>query len=431
MNRYALAAYSILVILVSAVYLPILYDTLFMDEVEKTHLFFSPVSQDFILKEKLVGKAPPSTKEFAVDHHSKLTYLKADGTYVHRRTFERHLPFIYYKNMEILGVLPITLNGQTFDKKTIKAQRRVLELKARELPDRYPEVPFYPLLESNPGQARLVFPENRFRMTETAMEFINADANVVDTKLTRMYTHALEKKGFVFPARSVNGKFTVLKPFDEGIFLVDHNFHVFHLKRVDGKPLIVKTPISPDLKVRAIKVSENKQKKYYGLLLSGDGRIFLLGYDNYDLTQIPLTDYDPDRMDLKLIFNPLYCTAIYSDDTTIRAVAMDKHLCKNCMPIKTFVHTMSRATMTGAGKIRHLLFPFSVELGTPPSSGYVTARAVPGTIWSLAGMGICVLLFTGGTKIVTRQWPGRWRIITVAFTGLYGLIAMVIAAVSE
>lgn len=431
MNRNALAVYCILVVLVSAVYLPMLYDKIFMDEVEKTHLFYSPVNQDFILKEKIVGKVPQAAQGFTFDHHSNLVYMKADGTYVHRKIFERHLPFIYYKNMEILGILPITLNGQTFDKKTIKAQRRVLEIKARELADRYPEVPFYPLLESNPGQARLVFPENRFRMTDSEMEFINADTNVVDTVLTRMYTHALKTKGFMFPARSVNGKFTVLKPFDEGVFLVDHNFHVFHVKRVDDKPLIVKTPISPDLKIRAIKVSENKQKKYYGMALSGDGRIFLLGYDNYGLTPVPLADYDPDRMDLKLIFNPLYCTAVYSDNTTIRAVTMDKNMDKNFVPIKTFVHTMSRSTITGAGKARDLLFPFTLALGTTLSSGYVTARAVPGTIWSLAGMGICVLLFTGGTKIVTGQWPRGLRIITVAFTGFYGLIAMGIAAVSE
>ncbi len=427
MNRGTLTVYCILVILVSAGYLPVLYDKIFMDEVEKTHLFYSPVSQDFILTEKIVGKMPETAKGFALDHHSNLAYMKADGTYVSHKTFERHLPFIYYKNMEILGVLPITLNGQTFDKTTIKAQRWVLELRAKELAERYPEVPFYPLLESNPGQARLVFPEDRFRMTDSDMEFVNADANVVDTALTRMYTHTLKKKGFVFPARSVNGKFTVLKPFDEGVFIVDHNFHVFHVKRVEDKPLIVKTAISPDLKIRAITVSENEQKKYYGMALSGDGRIFLLGYDNYRLTPIPLADYDPDRMDLKLIFNPLYCTAVYSDDTTIRAVAMDK----NFVPIKTFIHTMSRATITAAAKIRDLLFPYTLTLGTTQTSGYVTARAVPSTIWSLAGMAICVLLFAGGTKIITGQWPRGIRIITVAFTGLYGLIGMIIAAFNE
>lgn len=177
-----------------AVYLPMLYDKIFMDEVEKTHLFYSPVSQDFILTEKIVGKVPDPAKGFALDHHSNLAYMKADGTYVPRKTFERHLPFIYYKNMEIQGLLPMTLNGQTFDKITIKAQRRVLELKAKDLAEKSPHVPFYPLLESNPGQARLVFPEDRFRMTDSDMEFINADENAVDPVFTKMYTYTLPLK---------------------------------------------------------------------------------------------------------------------------------------------------------------------------------------------------------------------------------------------
>ncbi|WP_020587102.1 DUF4857 domain-containing protein [Desulfobacter curvatus] len=427
MNRFALAVYAFLIILVSAVYLPMLYDKLFTNEVEKTHLFYSPVSHDFILKEKIVGKVPEAAQGMAEDHHSNIAYLKADGTYVPRKTFEQHLPFIFYKNMEIWGLLPITLNGRTFDKNAIKSDRRVMELKARDLVGRSPEVPFFPLLEFNPGQARLVFPEDRFRMTNTAMEFIYAKTNTLDTVLTKMYTITLKKKGFKFPARSVNGKFTVLKPFDEGIFIVDRDYRIFHIKRVDDKPLIRQTPISPDLKIRAIKISENKQKKYYGLALAGDGRIFLLGYDNYRLTPIPLTGYDPDRMDLKLIFNPLYCTAVYSDEAIIRAVAMDKDF----VPVKTFTHTMSRAAVTTATRIRDILFPFILKIGPTQQSGYVTARFLPGSLGSLTGMGLCTLLFVAGTKMITGAWPRTLRIITVALTGLYGLAAMVTSAVCE
>ena len=216
MNRFALAVYTILITLVLSVYLPMLYDKMFVDPAEKTHLFYSPVSHDFILKEKIVGKIPDAARGMALDHHSNLAYRMADGTYVPRKTFEQHLPFIYYKNMEIWGLLPITLDGRTFDKDSIKADRRVLELKARDLPGNSPLVPFFPLLESNPGQARLVFPEDRFRMTDTAMEFIDAHTCTLDTVLTKMYTMTLKKKGFKFPARSVNGRFSVLKPFDEG-----------------------------------------------------------------------------------------------------------------------------------------------------------------------------------------------------------------------
>ncbi|WP_035238536.1 DUF4857 domain-containing protein [Desulfobacter vibrioformis] len=427
MNPKAQAVYYVLVILVSAVYLPMLYDKIFMDEVEKTHLFYSPVSQDFILMEKIVGKVPDPAKGFALDHHSNQAYMKADGTYVPRKTFERHLPFIYYKNMEIRGLLPITLNGQTFDKITIKAQRRVLELKAKDLAEKSPHVPFYPLLESNPGQARLVFPEDRFRMTDSDMEFINADENAVDPVFTKMYTYTLKKKGFKFPARSVNGKFSVLKPFDEGVFIVDRDYHVFHVKRVNDKPEIKKTPISPELRIRAIQVSENSQKKFYGLALEGNGGISLMSYDNYRLIPLPLNNFDPDRMDLKLIFNPLYCTAVYSDGTVIRAVLLDDSF----SPVKRYEHTMSRATATPATRFRNLLFPFALALGPTPDSRYVKARLVPGTIWSLSGMGICALLFAGGAKIFTGQWPRGMRTATVALTGLYGLVAMVIATISD
>nr|WP_319493299.1 DUF4857 domain-containing protein [uncultured Desulfobacter sp.] len=423
MSRPSLAVYACLIILVSAVYLPMLYDKLFMDEVEKTHLFYSPVSHDFILKEKIVGKVPEAARHMAEDHHNNIAYIKADGTYIPRQTFERHLPFIFYKNMEIWGLLPITLDGQTFDQPAIKADRRVLEFKSRELPDHYPEVPFYPLLESNPGQARLVFPEDRFRMTDMAMEFIDADTNTLDTVYTKMYTITLKKKGFKFPARSVNGKFTVLKPFDEGVFIVDRDYRVFHIKRVDDKPLINQTPIAPDLKIRAIKISENNQKKYYGLALAQDGRLFLMGYDNYRLTPLPLTGYDPDRMDVKLIFNPLYCTAVYSDETTIRAVAMDKDF----NVIKTFAHTMSRAKANTAARIRDMLFPFVLKAGPTEQTAYVTTRFEPGSIGSLIGMGLCGLLFSAGTKITTGAWPKILQTLTVALTGLYGLVAMVIA----
>lgn len=225
----------------------------------------------------------------------------------------------------------------------------------------------------------------------------------------------------------MNGKFTVLKPFDEGVFIVDRDYHVFHVKRVDDKPEIKKTPISPELRIRAIQVSENSQKKFYDLALDGNGGISLISYDNYRLIPLPLNNFDPDRMDLKLIFNPLYCTAVYSDDTVIRAVLLDDSF----SPVKSYEHTMSRATATPATRFRNVLFPFVLALGPTPDSRYVKARLVPGTIWSLSGMGICALLFAGGAKIFTGQWPRGMRTATVALTGLYGLVAMVIATISD
>lgn len=419
MRRIASFCFAVMVVVLAAVYLPMLYEKIFFKRIEKTHLFYSLVTRQFIFKEKVVGEIPKAVGEKSEDHHAEISYQWEDGTYVTRVEFERHLPFIFYKNMEIRGLLPLALGGKTFDKKAIKAGRRVMELKSREIAGNRPNTPVWPLLESNPGQARLVFPDDRFHMTPSAMEFINADSNRVAPDLTRAFTTALRDEGFQFPARSVNGKFTVLKPFDEGIFVVDDAFQVFHVKRRDGRPVVKKTPIDPGLKTRYIDLSENRRREFYGLLLDGSGRVHLLSYDDYRLFPLPLEGYDPDRMDLKLIFNPLYCTAVWSDKSKIHALAMDRYL----TPIRSFSHTMSRATVTPARQAYRLLFPFTLHLDTS-QSGFLTLKWQAGGMAGIAGLVLCLGCWLAWRLVVRRQRPGKINSLLVACSGIFGLIAV-------
>ncbi len=419
----ALTSFILLIVLVSALYLPLLYRQLFFTDVGKTHLFYSPVARDFVFTETVVGKVPEQVQAKSEDHHARIAYKKAGQDYVSRVEFEKLLPFIYYKNMDLWGLLPLKLNGQVFDKPTIKQNRRVMELKARHLEGHSPVTPVFPLMESNPGHARLVFPEDRFRMTRNSMEFINADSNTKDAELTRAFTRALTEKGFVFPARSVNGKFTVLKPFDEGIFLVDGTYSVFHVKRVNGSPQVVKTPIDPSVRTRYIKVSENRQKQFYGILLAEDGRAFLISYDDYALISLPLDGYDPDSMDLKLIFNPLYCTAVFSDAAVIHAVAMDKHF----GVIGTWTHTMSRAAMTPAKAFYQLLFPFVIQLDQE-TSDFLSIDLVFSGWTGAMGMGLCFFGYGFWCFFVIRRPPTVAKTVLVAMFGIYGIVALNITA---
>lgn len=421
MRKLAAAALIILSIIIMAVYLPMLYEKLFFDRVEKTHLFYSPVSERFIFLEKIVRKIPPESLDKAEDHHAEMAYRDQDGAWYTRVEFEKQLPFIYYKNMELWGLLPITLSGRELDKKTIKKNRRVLEFKPGDINDLKPGTPLWPLLESNTGQVRLVFPEDRFRMTADAMVFVNADYNIIDQELTDLFTKALKDKGFVFPARSVNGKFTVLKPFDEGAFIVDDEYKVFHIKRRDGKPVVVKTPIDPALKTRHIKISENKRREHYGLLLSGRGDLYLISYDNYKLTPIPLKSYDPDRMDFKLIFNPLYRTAVYSDDAVIRAVAMDL----NYQTLARYEHRMSRSNTTPAQTIYKAVFPFSVHL-KEKDGGHLKLFARTGGWISLIGMIGSLVFLIIWRWIRQKRLPEAMEAGLVFLTGIYGLISLTI-----
>lgn len=419
MRPLANAALVVLAVLVMAVYLPMLYGKLFFDRVEKTHLFYSPVTHRFIFMEKIVGPIPPESLAKAEDHHAETAYRDQDGAWYTRVEFEKRLPFIYYKNMELWGLLPLHLDGQELDKAAIKKNRQVLELKTNDIGPDSTQTPLWPLLESKPGMARLVFPEDRFRMTAHAMQFINADTNTEDKKLTALFTQALKENGFAFPARSVNGKFTILKPFDEGVFLVDADHRVFHVKRQEGLPVVVKTPIDPTLETRHIKISENRRREYYGLLLAGDGSLHLLTCDNYLLVRLPLADYDPDHMDFKLLVNPLFRTAVYSDEINIRAVAMST----DYQPIARFEHRMSKAKKTAAQQVHEALFPFTVQL-KQKGGGYLSLPVGTGGIFSLMGMMGSLVLFTIWRYVRRRRLPHLIEACLVALTGIYGLIAV-------
>ncbi len=419
MRQLAILALGTLTILVAAVYLPMLYEKIFFERIEKTHLLYSPVTRRFIYKEKIVGPIPEAALKKSEDHHVEIAYRDADGTYYTRMDFEKNLPFIYYKNMELWGLMPLTFGDRSFDKTTIKKNRQVLEIKPGEINDRRPLTPLWPLLESNPGQARLVFPVDRFRMTTDAMQFINADTNTIDSELTESFTRALKEKGFTFPARSVNGKFTILKPFDEGVFLVDAGYRVFHLKRRNDKPVVVLTPIDPALKARHIKIAENRRREYYGLLLAADDSLHLLTYDNYRLIRLPLEDYDPDRMDFKLLINPLYRTAVWSDDAIIRAVAMDR----DYRPLERCTHGMSRAVVTPMQRFHEVLFPFSLGLETR-DAGYLRPWFRTGGRLSLIGLLASLVLFAFLFRIRKGRFPDAAGLCLVAVTGVYGWIAM-------
>ncbi len=104
---------------------------------------------------------------------------------------------------------------------------------------------------------------------------------------------------------------------------MDAGYRVFHVKREQGRPVVVRTPVDPALRTRHIQISENDRREHYGLLLAEDGGLYVLTCDHYRLEHLPLDRYDPERMDFKLIFNPLYITAIWSDERVVRAVAMD------------------------------------------------------------------------------------------------------------
>ncbi|PID77342.1 MAG: hypothetical protein CSB24_02005 [Deltaproteobacteria bacterium] len=415
---------TVLAIFIMSIYLPMLYEKLFIHRVGKTHLLFSPITKEFVYTEKIVGKIPPESIAAATDHTAEYAYRSQHGRWYKRVEFERLLPFIYYKNMELWKMLPIEIDGRIFDRDTIKNNRQVWELKHQEFNQ---TENLWPLIEPENGEVRLSFPKDRFRMTDKRMEFINIYRNQVDEKLSNLFTAALKDRGFKFPARSVNGKFTVLKPFDEGVFLVDADFAVFHLKRRDGLPVIVRTGIDPNLETAIIKITENKKRDYYGLLVSKSGKLYLISYDNYRLIPLPLDNYDHQRMDFKLIMNPIYNTAIYSDDKMVYGLAMDK----NFRPISSYSHQMSRAKKTTADRIYAVLFPFYLKLDNQQGLKiHAASGGLPATLGIAASI-LCLIVWSYWQYWQYRKRPKIFDIFLVGVSGIYGLIFIIFVGKHE
>lgn len=402
-----LARWSLLLLTVFllAVWLPLLKDLLFEYRFGKTDLFYSPVIERFVYKE-LLGEG------------HQFIYRDQDGNDYGREEFETLIPFIYYKNMELWGKLPLALGGRSFDKAAIQAERQVLELEPGELPGHTPRIQLFPLLESNPGRARLRFPEDIMAPGER-LTFIGSDANRLDRELTETYTRALADAGFRFPVQASFGRVSILKPFDAGRLLLDSDGALFQLKRVDDRPEVRPVPLPDDLHVRHAKVAENKRGEYLGLLLTDDDRLFLLGQTDFALTPVELPGYDPDTMELKIIFNPLYRTAIYSDERDIHAIAMDRDF----RPIDHYSRVMAMAEPRLVDRVWQILLPFDLEL-RDPNGRYLMLRPRWHGAPALIGIGVALLL---GWWLLRRRGlalpSAAPSLILIGVSGLMGLAA--------
>jgi len=391
-----------------SVYLPQLYQKIFAERARQIRLLYSPIIKRFVIRERL-------------KNNKFVNWDETGKSYKDRLTYESLLPFIFYKDMELLGKLPITIDGKIFDKDFIKKNRQVFEMKPGMLPNHHPQIQLYPLFESQPHVAMLRFPPDVFRISNNRMEFIDSATNTMNERLTKVFTGALKKAGFRFPAKLIAGKTTNLKPFDEGYFVVDASGNVFHTKRVNGKPFCVKTPIPADMGVRNIKVSENRRSEFYGMLITNKGKIWLITYDNYRLIPLPVEGYDPDTMDFKLIVNPVCRTAIYSDDKTIYGVAMDTHY----HITKTYKCNMKTSKAKLADIIYSTLFPFVIQTKSN-TSRYVTFNLVWNGWISFVGIALSIFIYILYVSICKFDLKKRWPdLVIILLTGVYGLTAVI------
>jgi len=282
------------------------YKENYKKEFNKYYMFYSNIAKDFVYQ-----------KNFG-DH--QFEYGIKDKKTFDRTTYESYLPFVYWRNLDIQGKLPLNIDGVKFDKKTIKNSRLGFSYNPNML--KKLEVELYPLLNPQKNKGMIKFPEEMFSITNKGAFIYDYDNGIVDT-LTAQLNTKLETNDFIYPALHIWGKPTNMKPYDKGYLVLDSKNQLFNIKRKNNQIEVNKVNYPENLDLAYIKISENKQKLLSGYAIDKNSNFYFLTWD-FEFIKLPLPEFDYKSMKLKLISNPLNYLLRYDDGEDYFAVVFTK-----------------------------------------------------------------------------------------------------------
>lgn len=302
MKNLKIYPFIIVSILVLSIYLPDVFKSFYANPIDRNKVYYSPVDEDFV-RFNLDGK----TKNY--------NYSSLDGSIkLTEDEYRAKLPFIYFSDLIKTDNFPEKLSIYGQDTRVIRRERSFLRIRTNEIISN--NVNLYPLFESNPKYASLELPKDLFKLGDKGITFIESDKNKIDTIKSEAYNKILIQKGAKFPLKNAFGNPTTRKPFDEGYFIIDSEYNLFHVKQVNSKPFIKKVD-NNGKKIRYILNKEDNRKEYYGFAISEDNEIYLIMYDNYQFVKLPIDNYNYLTTDFMMMTTPInrILTLIEDDDT--------------------------------------------------------------------------------------------------------------------
>ena len=197
LSRYFLVLVAIVAF---AIVIPKLYWMAFAKPISTPFVMYSCIDNDFMIQRNNNG----------------LTRMDRKGNTYTREEYEQKLPMMYTRQLLISGSMYDTIKGIEMDMHDIGMNRSTYRSRPKYLIA--PDPGLYPLFEAESGRANLEMPSDYFRIT-WRMEFVDAQNNKVDEEKSQMFSAVLFKRGFKFPATSINGLPTTRKSCDEGYLL--------------------------------------------------------------------------------------------------------------------------------------------------------------------------------------------------------------------
>lgn len=398
-SRYVLV---IIAIIGLSVAIPRLYWISFEKPIKAPIVFYSCIDKDFYM----IRPAQNSIK------------TNSQGDEVSRDVFEKMLPLNYSRQLTLNGTMPDSINGIEMDIHEIRRNRSFFRIRPREL--HAPKPTLFPLFESESGRANLEMPDDFFRIT-WRMEFIDAETNQINEEKSRMFSALLYKRGFQFPAKTIDGIPTTRKSCDEGYLVIDSEDQLFHVKMVNAKPFVRKVDVPEGLKFKQISCVDFSDKLYYAYLFSTNNEIYVLTQYDYMLEKLEIENIIPEEGEIRIQGDLFNYNITSSNDGMIKSTILDKDF----QFVDVYQETWLKKEERREGKIAQFIFPFEIKL-SDKNSDYITFFVNPHTTfyWSFLSIVLTiiqlVLLKRKNEKITNHLLDLGF--ITVA--GLFGFIAV-------
>jgi Domain of unknown function (DUF4857) len=404
LNKLSRYTIILLMVIVSALYLPDFFSMLFDKKVNTPRLTYSSVIDEFVY-----------TKYYGM---GQIDRMDINGNSYSEREYYALLPFMHYANLEKWGELMPTLKGFEMTSKNIRRNSQMVRIQPKDIDP--PTVPLNIMFEAEGDYASLQIPDDIFRISNT-IEFLDPASNSVLEEKSHKFQEAMLAAGFNFPAKFAAANQTNRKPFDEGYFIKDATNEIFQLKMIKDEPVCINTGIDPELKVRQIFVSENSRKEFYGWLLTEDNDMYLITYDDYKLRQIPTGgndaqyDYIANEMTIRFYIYPIDKHINISGDGFRQLIILDNDFNKIAEHVETWTPYNDRPGAVA----KSFLFPF--ELSTYDPMKYIKLQIE--VFWWHGLIGIAASLLA--LLIFSRKRPW-FDYVVVLFTGVFGLIGVLL-----
>ncbi|WP_051536207.1 DUF4857 domain-containing protein [Marinilabilia salmonicolor] len=351
--------------------------------------------------------------------NEQTTLKDAQGNTYTQAQFDSILPMVYFRQLTREGNLPDSLQGVEMNQKIIAMNN--FYFRYRPADKNKPVIPLYTLFESMPKRVDLEMPGDRFRLTRK-LEFVQPETNTIDIEKSNQFDAALREKGFLGPPKIVAGNPTTRKAYDEGYFIVDSQNKLFHLKMVNGRPYVSSVDLPENINPVWITVTEYPARQFYAFLITDDGRLFTIFTGGYEVKEIPVPAFNPERDNLLIMGNLFHWNVEVTSETaqTLFAVGASDYQLKDSI---TFSAPEENE------KLYNILFPFSLRF-TSVNNEFVKPRI------EFTGFGYlisAVLLLLG--YILIRRYQKKsirfWTAALIFLTGTFGLLASIIIGNTE